>query len=108
MTSRGHKRRDTYAHVLRVFRKLIKERLACRRPDRRTEISQELRALVERKITVDEYLSVKMDRAMEPLRHLLHEDELAHVRACLGEHVRSHPMWLRIIGQLRMLVEPCE
>jgi hypothetical protein len=97
-----------YARVLALFRRLLKQRWRPhyrRRPRSAIVVSNELRALALGQLTVDEYLEAKMTRALEPLQATLPDAEVAHVRACLREHVRTQPMWRRVVRQLKELLE---
>jgi|GEM_PF-7066717 len=109
MTERASGRDDAYARVLALFRKLLKQRL--RRPLRRRRAvggvptaSDELQALVRRELTVEEYLEIKMVRAIDPLRTLLHDSEISRVHACLQEHVRTQPTWRQLVRRLDEMV----
>ena len=100
---------DAYPRVLALFRKLLKRRL--RRPLRRRgavggapAASDELQALVRRELTVEEYLEIKMARAIDPLRALLHDREVSRVQACLREHVRTQPTWRQLVRRLDEMV----
>jgi len=112
MSERATGRGDAYARVLALFRRLLKQR---QRPLRRRRAvggapaaSDELYALVRRELTVDEYLEIKMARAIEPLRALLHEREISRVRACLREHVRTQPTWRQLVSRLDEMVRLTE
>jgi hypothetical protein len=108
MTRRQRRRSNPYVQLLAMFKKLYKRYQArIRQPVDRAPnaVSAELRALLERQITVEQYLGIKVDKALEPLQPILLEDELALVRSCVWQHVRSQPAWLQIISRLRKIRE---
>lgn len=90
-----------------MFKKLYKQHQArVRQPSSTPDsVSAELRALLRRQITVEHYLGIKVDKALEPLQPILLEDELALVRECVWKHLRSQPAWLQIINRLRTIRE---
>jgi hypothetical protein len=63
--------------------------------------SAELRALCLKEISVERYLSLKLDRALEPLTPLLPPDQLDLVRAAMHQRLRSDPTWVRVAVELR-------
>jgi hypothetical protein len=111
MSPRQLGRAAAYSRLLALFRRLLKQRphRPGRRPPRHVRAgSEELRALIRQQLTVDEYLEAKMVRSLEPLRAFLLEAEIAHVHACLREHVRTQPMWRRVVRDLRDLLQRAE
>jgi hypothetical protein len=104
MMRRQRRKADAYARVLALFRRLLaRPRRRGRTPARLA--SDELLALARRQLTVDEYLDAKMERALEPLKAILLDDDIVHVRACLREHLRTQDRWRRVARQLQRLVD---
>jgi len=64
-------------------------------------VSDALRALCSGSITVDDYLSAKLDLAVEPLQSLLHPEQIATVRFAVLERIYTEPLWLRVVEELR-------
>jgi rubrerythrin len=77
---------------------LARQDRAHRRPPRP---SAELRALCLKEISVERYLLLKLDAALEPLAPLLPTDQLDLVRAAMQQRLRSEPTWVRIAVELR-------
>ncbi len=63
--------------------------------------SAELCALCLKEISVEGYLLLKLDRALEPLTPLLPPDQLDLVRASMQQRLRSDPTWVRVAVELR-------
>lgn len=77
---------------------LARQESAHRRPPRP---SAELRALCLKAISVERYLLLKLDAALEPLASLLSPEQLDLVRAAMQQRLRSDPTWVRVAVELR-------
>jgi hypothetical protein len=81
-----------------------------RRPRTKPPPSDALRALCIGSITVEDYLTIKLELAVRPLEALLRPDDIAAVRLAMSERIFSEPIWRCVAEELRSAVarEPPE
>ncbi len=84
----------------------IQERRRARRVmrhQRRSHLSPSpaLQALCANSISVDEYLMLKLEAAIEPLEPLMRPEHLTAVRAAMQERLRTEPAWVEAIEEIR-------
>ena len=75
-----------------------------RRPRTKSAPSDALRALCTGSITVEEYLTIKLDLAVRPLEAVLRPDDIAAVRLAMSERIFSEPIWRCVAEELRTAV----
>lgn len=66
--------------------------------------SAELQALCANAISVDEYLMLKLEAAIEPLNAFVRPEHVAAVRAAMRERLRTEPGWVKVIEEIRQKV----
>lgn len=81
----------------------LRERRAGR-PRMEAHPSDALRALCAGSISVEEYLTMKLDLAIRPLEALLRPDDIAAVRLAMSERILGEPIWRSVVEQLRAVV----
>jgi len=97
---------DVCSKLLGLLNQLHPRRAARLDPPRRAVChpSEALRALCAGAITVEEYLFIKLDVALQPLTPLLRHDDLTTVRTAMSERICTEPMWRSVVEELRSAV----
>jgi hypothetical protein len=106
MNSQGLTRADLCAKLVDFLAEL-RHAIAVRRNNpgaRNPRISSALSKLCAGTISVEDYLSIKLDRALEPLEQLLRPDDIAAVRHAMLERIQSEPIWRSVVEELRVTV----
>jgi hypothetical protein len=62
--------------------------------------SEAFHRLAMGQITTTEYLDLKVDQAMEKVRHLLSDDDFQHVREMVRDRIESDPVLARFAERL--------
>lgn len=99
-------RADVYAKLADHLGRLRERRSARLKMGRTTKphASDALRALCLGSISVDDYLTTKLDQAISPLKELLPPDDIAAIRLAMLERIYTEPIWCRVVEQLRATV----
>jgi hypothetical protein len=71
---------------------------------KRQRPSPALLALCANATTVDEYLMIKLDAALECLEPFLRPEDVAAVRATMRERLRTEPAWVNVTEQIREML----
>ena len=57
-------------------------------------------ALCRGAITLDEYLTIKIDATLRPLENVLRPEDLAILRSMLHAQIQATPAWNRLVANL--------
>lgn len=106
MNAQSLTRADLCAKLVDLLTEL-RHSLAIRRNKAGTSnprISSALRKLCAGAITVEDYLRIKLERALEPLEQLLRREDVDAVRLTMLERIRTEPIWRSVVEELRAKV----